>query len=158
MDDKFIVNMLKEFGTMSQEEEKLAVQIVDIVPEYLTPNIEVLNNVLLNNTQDKILAIHLPGIKLSFKFKDSSVLECVFRVDLNNKLTDVKTTAITGTAAQLLAFVMQKRLGTLFSELIPLTEGEMKLYNANGNGQVPETLQRSFSLAQRLKNRLTMDM
>lgn len=136
MDNKFIVNMLKELGNMSEEEEKLASHIVEIVPEYLSPNIEFLNNVLLNNAQDKILAMHLPGIMLSFRFEDSSVLECAFRVDLDGKLADVKTTAITGTAAQLLAFVVQRRTDTLLSELIPLTEGETKLYNANGNGKV----------------------
>lgn len=143
---------------MSAEEEKLAAHVTEIIPEYLSPNIEVLNSVLLDNSQDKVLAIHLPGLRLSFRFEDGSVLECAFRVDLRGRLADVKTTAITGTAAQLLAFVVQRRADTVFSELIPLTEGERQLYNANGNGQVAQALERSFALAQRLKNKLTMNM
>ena len=105
MDSQYIVKMLKELGDMSPEEEKLASCIVEMDLESLMPNIEFLHNVLINGSTDKILAVHLPGFMLSFKFSDNSALECSFRFDVNNQLADVKTAAVTGTAAQLLALV-----------------------------------------------------
>lgn len=156
LDEKFVVGLLGEFGPMSAEEEKFAAHIVDIVPEYLAPSLEALNGALLSGSGEKVLPVHLPGFRLSLKFEDGSVLECAFRADLEDRLADAQATAITGTAAQLLAFVVQRRTEGVFSALIPLTEGEARLRAASGRGEVSAAQEGSFALARRLAARLTM--
>ncbi|CAL6087330.1 Conserved_hypothetical protein [Hexamita inflata] len=158
LNPEYFFQFFNEFGVISEQEENYALDVVSVNTEYITGDIEYLKDVLLENCEGNILSNHLPGFKLIIEFADKTTLEIIYKFDLSWQLSDVKTIAITGCAAELLGLVTKKRSQSFFSDLIPLTEGEMKVMMFTNKAGVQQQLQKSLELAQSIRVRLTMIM